>query len=84
MFAIQQAQKIFGIWNKKSQGWVRTTGGVVEILGEDQAKSWYGNIEQFEIKELTICCDQELFDTKIEKTKQRLDDAIFYAKLVNE
>jgi hypothetical protein len=80
MFKTAQAQKIFGIWHKADSCWVRNSAGVIDIFGEDQAFKWFGENETYQIKELFICCEHDLVDTRISQHQKTLEEAIAQAK----
>lgn len=65
MFKTGATQRIFGMWHTEQQAWLRDGTGSVALYGEEQAKNWFGTDKAYVIKELFICSEEELTDTRL-------------------
>lgn len=64
-------QRLFGLWNTSNQAWLRDAGGSVALHGKEQAESLAGFEKRWVPKEVFICCEEALDDTRLPALQQR-------------
>ena len=64
-------QQLYGIWSDKLQAWVRDAGGSVALHGKEQGEALVNFDRSLVIKEVFICCNEELVDIRLPARQQR-------------